>query len=157
MDKDLLLVLIGGLVGLVSSLVTAFITHQLDNRRLKVQLERENMLPREEREREDELRRKERERDDQLRREEREREDQLRREEFRRQSITREVDALFRDIQRMGETLDRTPKSDFGIRQHLERQIEEWTRRRQQLQKEQSALVQSALELESQSASTAAR
>ena len=151
MDKDLLLVLMGGLVGLLSSLAAALLTHYLDGRRLRAQLqrenllrheerERENLLRHEERERENLLRHEERERENLLRREEREREDQLRRTELRRQTIIREADALWRDMERMRENLRHIPQG-HSDKFELERRLAEWTRRRQNLLKEEHDFV----------------
>ena len=125
MDNGLLLVLIGGFVGLASSLAATILTHYLAGRRLRAQLERENVLRREEREREDGLRRYERER-----------EDQLRREELRRQAVLREADMLWQDIERMDEDLRHIPQVDINTRMRLERRLVEWTRRRQRLLEE---------------------
>lgn len=44
MDRDIILILIGGLIGLVSSLATIFLTYILDGMRLRRQWEREDQL-----------------------------------------------------------------------------------------------------------------
>ncbi|HEX9941234.1 MAG TPA: hypothetical protein VGG03_04400 [Thermoanaerobaculia bacterium] len=147
MDKDFLLLLTGGIIGFVSSLVTALIAHQLEGRRLKEQLTRENELRREERAREDKLREEERAREDQLRREERALQEKRLRDEHRRQSILREADALWRDIERMREMLQHLPPEEqdhFGSRQPLKRKISEWQKRREELLSEERALIDGA-------------
>ena len=44
MDRDLLLILTGGVIGMVSSLATIFLTYVLDGMRLRRQWEREDQL-----------------------------------------------------------------------------------------------------------------
>ena len=131
MDKDLTLVLVGGVIGLVSSLVSVFLTYRFEDKRFRAQMARD-----------DELRREERERDDALRKEQRERDDQLRWQDRRREANAREIDALWRDIQRLREKL---AEANNAIAQnHLQKDILDLTRRRDELLEEHRGLVYGA-------------
>jgi hypothetical protein len=121
---------VGGLIGLVSSLLTTLLAYQLEGRRLRAQLARENLLRHEERERED-----------RLRQEEWQQQSQLHREEMRRQSVLREADNLWRDSERWEEALSQLPAHDLSNRHYLEQRIADWTKRRNDLLKEERALV----------------
>ena len=109
MDRDVVLVLAGGDIGLMSSRLTTLVNYLLQGRRPRERLERE----------------------DRLRHEETERDRRLYLDGIERQNRLMAIDMLWRDMQRLEELAQNSPPEAEHGRPDLEKRYDEFARRRE--------------------------
>lgn len=124
LSEKVILLLVGGSIGLVSGLITTWVGHHLSTARLKQQQQRDDALRSEEREREDELRKNEIARNQEIFLRHIERENRI-----------REIDALWRDMQRLEEKIVSPPPGEEHNVPNLEKVYNDLQLKRTELMK----------------------